>query len=116
MKERREFKRLPIQLIVDIDSLFKQGNEVISGMNEAIEVVDISRRGIGFLSKGDLPLDYYFDAQLQLGEMKFFNCVVKIIRKEKLDEGYRFGCVFVGLAECLAKKVDEYEASLIETE
>jgi hypothetical protein len=112
MEERRKYKRLPIKLIIDIDKLFRQDNEIISDINESIEVVDISKRGIGFLCKDELPLDYYFNAKIQFDEVRFFYCVIKIIRKEKLEEGYHFGCEFVGLAEFLSKKVDEYELIL----
>ncbi len=47
-KSGENTKRLPIKLIIDIDKLFRQDNEIISDINESIEVVDISKRGIGF--------------------------------------------------------------------
>jgi len=116
MKERRRHKRLPIKLELDIDKLFKQDNEIIADLNESIDVVNVSKTGIGFFCKDDLPLDYYFNAKIEFSKSRFFYCVIKIIRKEKVDDKFLFGCEFVGLAEFLSNKVDEYEALLEEQE
>ena len=55
--EKRKAERLPVDLILGVSELFKQDNEVIKNVNAPIEVVDISRRGIGFHSESDLPLE-----------------------------------------------------------
>ena len=109
MYERRRYKRLPIKLELEITSLFKQNNEIINLNNEEIEIVNISKTGIGFLCKDELPLNYYFNAKIEFNAKKYFYCVVKIIRKEKFKDKYLFGCEFVGLAKFLADKIDEYE-------
>lgn len=109
MDERRKYKRLPIELEIEVDKLFRQDNEIIEGFNKSIEVVNISKTGIGFLCAQEFPLEYYFNAKIEFSEKQFFYCVIKIIRKEKVGEGFFFGCEFVGLAEFLSKKVDEYE-------
>jgi len=115
MEERRKNRRLPIKLEIDIDKLFKQDNEIIHDINESIEVINISKTGIGFLCKDELPLDYYFNAKIEFNQFKYFYCVLKIIRKEVLEATNLFGCEFVGLAEFLASKVDEYEHLLDDT-
>ena len=112
MYERRRHKRLPIKLEIEIDRLFKQDNEIIPDIHKEIEVVNISKTGVGFISEQEFPLNYYFNAKIEFGEKKFFYCVLKIIRKEKLENDYLFGCEFVGLAEFLSNKVDEYEELL----
>jgi hypothetical protein len=112
MDERRKNKRLPIKLEIDIDKLFKQDNEIIHNINESIEVINVSKAGLGFLCKDVLPLDYYFNAKIEFDEVRYFYCVIKIIRKEVIGDTYLYGCEFVGLAEFLSKKVDDYEAYL----
>jgi hypothetical protein len=114
MEERRKHRRLPIKLEIDIDKLFKQDNEIIHDINESIEVINISRTGLGFLCKDNLPLDYYFNAKIEFDKFRYFYCVLKIIRKEVLEDTHLFGCEFVGLAEFLSHKVDEYEMLLDE--
>lgn len=114
MKERRRYKRLPIHLELEINQLYKQDNVTINDLDEEIEVINISKTGIGFVSKADLPLDFYFNAKIEFNEKQFFYCVLKIIRKENIEQDKIYGCEFVGLAEFLSKKVDDYEAFLEE--
>lgn len=116
MEEKRRNKRLPIKLEIDIDKLFKQDNEIIADLNESIVVDNVSKTGIGFYCADDLPLDYYFNAKIEFDQKRYFYCVIKILRKEKTEEGFYFGCEFVGLAEFLSNKVDEYESYIEDQE
>ena len=110
MDEKRKFKRLPLELELNISELFKQDYNMIPGLNESIEVTNISKAGIGFICANELPIGYYFDSKIQLPDKHFFS-VIKIVRCEQTDKGYIIGCEFVGLADILSKSVDEYEAS-----
>lgn len=112
MEERRKNRRLPIKLEIDIDKLFRQNNEIISDINESIDVINVSKTGIGFLCKDNLPLDYYFNAKIEFDKKRFFYCVIKILHKEEYEDSFLYGCEFVGLAEFLSNKVDEYESIL----
>ncbi len=114
MGERRRNKRLPFHMNLEITDLFKQNHIEMNRLHQKIEIVDISKSGLAFISDEDLPINYYFDAKILMPEHKFFSCVIKIIRKENLSEGYKFGCEFVGLADILAKNIDDYEAMLNE--
>lgn len=81
---------------------------MIPDINESIKIRDISKSGLGFVCKHELPLNYYFDAKIQLTPEKYFFAVLKIVRIDKADEGYIVGCEFIGLADILSMKVDEY--------
>ena len=59
MIERRKHKRLPIELSLEIKKIYKQDYVVIEDVDTEISVMDISKSGIGFVSKAKLPLDYY---------------------------------------------------------
>lgn len=110
MQDRRRYRRIPIGLTLEVDRLFKQNNEQLVGLNLEIDVVNISKTGIGFVSKEEIPLEYYFNARIDFGDNEFFYTVIKIVRKEKIDdEMLLYGCEFVGLAQFLANKVDRYE-------
>ena len=116
MQEKRRSKRMPIQLELVVSKLFKQEATAAVEINEPIHVVDVSKLGIGFISANDLPLNYYFNAKLELGSPEnSLYCVVKIIRKmQKEDGAISYGCEFVGLAPVLGSIFDEYEKSLTE--
>ncbi len=112
MKERRRSKRLKAELKLNISSLFRQDNIRVDNIDAPIEVRNISKNGIGFKSGSILPLDYYFNARLQLGdEDSILYCVVKIIRQEaEGDDGtFMYGAEFVGMPSVLEYIFDEFE-------
>lgn len=111
--DKRRAKRLPIKLDLTISDLFCQDN-VKANIDEAdIEVFDISTRGIGFYSKSVLPLNFYFNAKIVLGEPdNLVYTVVKIVRIQKTDTSFIYGCEFVGLPEILHPAFERYEKSI----
>ncbi|MGB4657655.1 MAG: PilZ domain-containing protein [Mobilitalea sp.] len=111
--ERRKYKRLPIELSLEVDEVFKQDHVVIKDLNASVLVFDISKSGIGFLSKSSLPMGYYFRGRINLGDGDFFYVVLQIIRAENSDsESIMYGAEFIGLAPFLAEKVDKYEKKM----
>ncbi len=102
MENKRRCKRVKVTLELTVSSLFDQDNDKIA-IDSPIMVKDISKLGLGFISKSILPMNYYFNAALKLGsDDSTLYCVVKIIRCEALeDDEYSYGCVFVGLAPVL---------------
>lgn len=111
--ERRRYKRLPIDIRLEVDEIFKQGNIVIKNVDASAYVFDISRNGIGFICETELPVGYYFRAYINLGEGDFFYVVIRIIRATTSEfHRYIYGAEFVGLASFLADKVDMYERKL----
>lgn len=111
--ERRRYKRLPIELQLEVNKVFKQGYIVLDDLATDISVFDISKLGIGFMCKAELPLDYYFDGKIKLHQDTYFYAVVHILRVRKGEDGsYVYGAEFVGLAPFLADKIDLYEKTL----
>ena len=110
MLDRRQNKRVRVTLDLMVSSLFVQDNDKII-IDSPIIVKDVSRTGIGFVSKSILPMNYYFNAALNLGEVdSTLYTVVKIIRCEALeDDEYSYGCEFVGMAPVLDYIFDELE-------
>lgn len=118
MKEKRRSKRLQAHLELNVSRLFRQENEEIRDINVPIVVTDVSRLGIGFVSKAELPLQYYFNAKLELGSAEnSLYCVVQIVRRQDLEDGTKkYGCEFVGMAPVLGFIFDEYEEKMAGTE
>lgn len=114
MVEMRREKRWPIDLHLEITSLFKQDNVKVENINAPIEITDISKAGIGFVTQSLLPVDYYFNARLVLAKKETLNCVIRIIRQQKLDEeeGYLYGCEIVGAASIMDYVINDYAATL----
>lgn len=113
MEEKRRCKRVKADLKLTVSSLFKQNNVNVEHVDSPITVTNISRSGIGFISKGVFPEGYYFNAALKLGnEDDILYCVVKIIRSQITDtpDVYAYGCEFVGMPGIFNYIFDEFEA------
>lgn len=115
MQEKRRSKRCPITLQLEISQLFKQDNVKVTDVDAPIEVINISKLGIGFKSKSVLPLDYYFNAKMSIGDVaNVLYCVVKIIRIDSDGEENIYGCEFVGMAPVFNYIFEEYEKKFSE--
>lgn len=112
MIEMRKEKRWPASLELEISSLFKQDNVKVENINAPIEVFDVSKTGIGFRTASTLPIGYYFNARLVLGDNGALNCVVRIIRQQKDGSDYIYGCEIVGTASIMDYVFNDYAASL----
>lgn len=113
ISDRRRHKRLPIELQLEVDEVFKQDYIIIKNLNASVYVFDISKSGIGFISEASLPLGYYFRGRINLGGGDFFQVVIQIVRAQIKDSRKVYGAEFVGLAPFLADKVDLYEKKLV---
>ncbi len=112
MIDMRREKRWPAKLELEISTLFKQDNVKVENINAPIEIVDVSKAGIGFKTKSKLPMGYYFNARLVLGEKDSLNCVVRIIRQQQEEDHYLYGCEIVGTASIMDYVINDYAASL----
>lgn len=117
MVDKRRSKRLPVDMSLNISNLFKQDNVLIGNIDAPIHVVNISKNGIGFESEAILPVGYYFNAKINLGNKESsLYTVVQIIRTEKHEDFMYYGCEFIGLAPILNFIFDDFENSLAENE
>ena len=109
--DKRRSKRTPITMQLEISELFKQENVKVNNIDAPIEIKDISRHGIGFVTKSVLPIGFYFNSRLEFeNEANNLNCVVRILHQEKMDDGnYHYGCEFVGMATVFDYVFDELE-------
>lgn len=98
--DNRRDKRIPVGMHLQVSSVFKQNNVHVSNINAPIEVTDISKYGIGFVTKSILPIGFYFDSRLNFEDGRdSINCVVRIVRRKQRDDGFTiYGCEFVGMS------------------
>lgn len=98
---------------LEVSSIFKQDNVRVNNIKAPIEVIDISKNGIGFISESVLPIGFYFNSRLEFEKQdKSLNCVVRIVRQIELADGkYNYGCEFVGMASVFDYIFEEVERS-----
>ena len=109
--EKRRSKRIPVKMNLEVSSLFKQDNVYVKNINAPIEIVDISRNGIGFITKSVLPIGFYFNSRLEFEKKEdCLNCVVQIVRRKQNDDGTTlYGCEFVGMPSIFDYKFEDIE-------
>lgn len=114
MVEKRKSKRYPASIQLEVSELFKQDNVKIENIDAPLEVINISRNGLGIRTTSDLPIGYYFNAKLEMGnENASLYCVVKIIRvSPDVDGTPIYGCEFVGVAPIMNFLFEDYENRL----
>lgn len=110
--EQRRSKRIPVKMELEVSSVFKQNNVHVSNLNAPIEVINVSKNGIGFVSNSVLPIGYYFNSRLEFkNENDSLNCVVQIVRCKKTDDGKTlYGCEFVGMSPVFDYVFEDIEA------
>lgn len=85
MIEMRREKRWPAKLNLEISNLFKQDHVKVENINAPIEVIDVSKAGIGFRSASVLPMGYYFNLRRRLFCTGVF--ILKKIFTNPIDKG-----------------------------
>ena len=116
MEDRRREKRMPFTVSLEINNLYKQDNVLVTDIQAPIEVIDISKSGLGFITTSVLPLGYYFNANINLNNNdNMLHCVIQIIRNQRLEEGKTlYGCSFIGMADVLSYIFEEYDLKIAE--
>lgn len=114
MLEKRSDKRLPIGIKLTVSNLYKEDTNTIMDLELPVEVIDISSRGIGFVSQCVLPVGYFFIADLELApDLPQIITDVRIIRSNAIDkENYHYGCEFVAISPNISNLLDEFSSRL----
>lgn len=111
MNDKRRNKRMDMNVILRINNLSLEDEK--KGLNNVeIHTFNISRDGMGFTSEVELPEDGFFDTDVEIWTKETFHAIIKIVRKSKLEHGWEYGCVFLGLGEMDAYRIDVYQLSL----
>ncbi len=107
MEEKRKHKRLDLDVSVELERLNQDGVTTLKYIH--VEVTDISRSGLGFKSSQELAIGTYYDTKIQIWTKEVINVVIEIVRADKEEDGYKYGCVFIGMMDTDALKIDIYQ-------
>ena len=118
MNEKRLDKRIPIGMSLSISDLYKDGVDAIMDLDSAIQITDISAKGIGFISKCILPIGYYFIADIELSkDLPQIITDVRIVRSNAIDkENYHYGAQFAAVSPSVKKMLQMFEAEQTDKE
>jgi hypothetical protein len=107
MEEKRQHKRLDLDVSVQLEKLDEDGITTLKYIH--VEVSDISRSGLGFHTTKELEIGTYYDAKIQIWTKEIVDAVLEIVRCEKTEDGYRYGGTFIGMSDTDALKIDIYQ-------
>lgn len=104
MNEKRKAKRIPLEANIAM-------NRVDGGRSEMvpIQIVDVSKSGIGFVCARDLEMSSVYEIELVLWTKEIINCFINIIRCDADGSKKVYGATFVGLTEKDSCKIDIYD-------
>lgn len=105
MEERRKNRRLELssKLLIkrlDADHPPKEVN---------IDVLDVSKTGVGFTCSEALEIGAVYEVFLTLWTKEVLHCFLQIVRIEMRGENqYSYGSIFIGMSEAEASRIETY--------
>ena len=107
MQEKRNSRRMSLSaklLIKNLNSATDKSEEV------EIEVVDVSKSGVGFICDTPLDIGAVYEALLKIWNDDEIHAFLKVVRIEQTkDEKYICGTIFIGLPEMNAARREVYD-------
>lgn len=104
MQERRKSKRtnMPSRLIMKrLDG--ESGTEV------SIDIIDVSKTGIGFECKEVLQIGQVYEAFLTIWTKEVIHSFIQIVRIELKPGTYAYGAIFIGMPEMDSSRIETYQ-------
>lgn len=104
MNERRKAKRIELDAKLFVKRLDEGEADVIH-----VTVFDVSTAGIGFECNTALSIGAVYDADLVLWTKDTIHAFIEIVRIEKVDSGFKYGGLFIGMPEMDLKRIEIYD-------
>jgi hypothetical protein len=105
MEERRKNKRMDMSSKLLLKSL-NQGEEP---KEVSINVINVSKTGVGFTCDHALDLGTVYESFLTIWTKEVLHAFLEIVRKEKvMDDLYEYGAIFIGMSETDASRIETY--------
>lgn len=106
MEERRKNKRIELEsrlIIKRLDGGAEAAEEV------AIEIVDVSKTGVGFNCTIPLEIGAVYEAYLTIWTKEVIHAFLEIVRIVKEDDTFKYGAIFIGMPEMDAARIMVYD-------
>ncbi len=107
MEEKRKSRRMSLTaqlLIKNMDGAAAKEEEV------EIDVLDVSKTGVGFICDTPLAIGAVYDAFLKIWTEEVIHVFLKVVRIEQTEEErYICGTIFIGLTELDARRIEVYD-------
>lgn len=106
MEERRKNKRTAMES----ELLIKRLDNGADHTEVSVEVLDVSKTGLGFISNQMLQIGEIYEADLTIWTKEVLHVLLRIVRIELKERGYFYGAVFMGMSDVDAFRIEVYQA------
>ncbi len=90
--------------------LKNMGDEAAREEAVKIEVLDVSKTGVGFICDVPLEIGAVYETHLKIWTDEVIHAFLKVVRIEQTkEERYTCGTIFIGLPEMNAKRIEVYD-------
>lgn len=106
MDEKRKAKRSDLNVLVQIHKCDRDDKKSVN-----VQVQDLSKSGIGFVTNEKLEIGEYYDADITIWTKEVIKSVIKIVRVNPKPDSdlVSYGSEFVGLSEMEKFRIDVYQ-------
>ena len=104
MQERRRSKRTKLDSKLMIKRLDDNGNKEV-----LIDINDVSKTGVGFICNEVLSIGNVYESFLTIWTKEVIHAFLEIIRIEKIEGGFSYGAIFIGMPEMDASRIEVYQ-------
>lgn len=104
MEERRRNKRSELKSKIVMKRLDQESAEI------GINVLDVSKTGVGFDCNQKLEIGAVYEAYLTIWTKEVLHAFLEIRRIEMISaEEYNYGAIFIGMPEMDAARIEVYQ-------
>lgn len=80
-----------------------------NGEKVEIDIVDVSKTGIGFTCDTALEIGAVYETYLRIWTQEVLHAFLEIVRIEKKDNVFSYGGIFIGMPEMDAARIEVYD-------
>ena len=107
MEEKRKDRRMSLSAKLLIKNM---NDDSVKAEEVEIEVLDVSKTGVGFICNSPLSIGAVYEAHLKLWTDEVIHAFLKVVRIEQTEEErYICGTIFIGLTELDARRIEVYD-------
>ncbi len=103
--EKRRYKRMAISTSVQMDLIDENGTK----RRVDIELLNLSRSGMGFVSDEVLEMGSFYNAEIMTWRGDRIKTVVEIVRAQPYEGTTWYGGSFIGMTDADQLKIQIYE-------
>lgn len=104
MEERRKNLRMEMPSTLQVKRLDTKTTEKVE-----IEVVDVSKTGVGFSCNMALEIGAVYEADLRIWTQEVLHAFIEIVRIEKKAQTFIYGAIFIGMPEMESSRIETYQ-------